>query len=271
MRPTWADVDVGAIERNVARLRAHVAPSAVCAVVKADGYGHGAVTVARAALRGGAAWLAVALVDEGVALREAGIDAPILLLSEPRPGEMADAHAAGLRVSVYTPGGVVAAAAAARRGREAWPVHVKVDTGMHRVGCATDDLAVLVKCIDDEPSLRLEGVWTHCAVADELDEPFTTVQFDRFEAALDAAGVSQRPDVLVHTGNSAVGLAHRRGHRDLVRFGISIYGIPPCSALAGSVELEPALTLRSEVVHVQVVEAGEGVSYGRRWVARQPT
>ena len=85
MRPTWADVDVGAIERNVARLRAHVAPSAVCAVVKADGYGHGAVTVARAALRGGAAWLAVALVDEGIELRDAGIDAPILLLSEPRP------------------------------------------------------------------------------------------------------------------------------------------------------------------------------------------
>lgn len=271
MRPTWADIDVGAIERNVARLCSHVAPSAVCAVVKADGYGHGAVTVARAALRGGAAWLAVALVDEGVALRDAGVDAPILLLSEPRPSEMADAHAADLRVSLYTTGGVVAAAAAAGARREPWPVHVKVDTGMHRVGCTADDLSTLVKSIDDEPSLRLEGVWTHCAVADELDEPFTTVQFERFEAALDAAGVAERADVIVHSGNSAVGLAHPRGRRDLVRFGIALYGIAPSAALADAVELEPALTLRSEVTHVQTVEAGEGVSYGRRWIAKRPT
>jgi alanine racemase len=236
-------------------------------VVKADGYGHGAVAVARAARRAGADVLAVALVEEGVELRDAGIDGPILLLSQPSPATMDDARAADLTLALYTPDGVAAASKVARAGRDPWAVHVKVDTGMHRVGCSPDDLRQMVELVDSEPSLRLEGVWTHCAVADEPAAPFTQTQFDRFEAAIDAAGLGGRPGLVRHAGNSAVGLVHPRGHLDMVRFGIAVYGIAPSAEVASAVALDPVMTLRSAVSHVHTVEPGDGVSYGHRWRA----
>jgi alanine racemase len=150
-------------------------------------------------------------------------------------------------------------------------VHVKVDTGMHRVGCSPRDLKALVEQIAAASSLRLEGVFTHCAVADELDDPFTATQLDRFDEVVAAAGLADRPDLILHTGNSAVGLAHERGHRHMVRFGIAIYGIAPSRAVPLPDACTPALTLRSEVSHVQTVEPGEGVSYGRRWIADAAT
>lgn len=278
MRPTWATIDVRAVERNVERLRTHVAPAKVCAVVKADGYGHGAVAVARAAQRAGADLLAVALVEEGIELRDAGIDGPILLLSQPTADTMDDARAADLTVTVYTPEGVAAAAKAANDAASGaghpgapWEVHLKVDTGMHRVGCAPTALRELVDLVDAESALRATGVWTHCAVADELGNPFTSEQFDRFDEAVDVAGLSGRSGILRHTGNSAVGLAHPRGRFDIVRFGIAVYGILPSTDLAGVVDLEPVLSLRSAVSHVHDVAPGEGVSYGLRWRAEQPT
>jgi alanine racemase len=271
MRPTWADIDVDAITRNVERLRARIGAAALCAVVKADGYGHGAVAAARAAQRGGATWLAVALVEEGIELRDAGIDGPILLLSEPRPTEMREARNAQLRLTLYSSTGVAAAIDASRDGDEPWPVHLKVDTGMHRVGCSPLDVCALVDHIASSPSLRLEGVFTHCAVADELDDPFTATQLDRFDEMLEVAGLAGRPDLVLHAGNSAVGLAHPRGHHHLVRFGIAIYGIAPSSDVPLPDGSEPALTLRTEVSHVQMVAPGEGVSYGRRWIASRPT
>ena len=267
MRPTWADIDIGAVERNVTRLRTHVAPAAVCAVVKADGYGHGAAAVAHAARRAGAELLAVALVEEGVELRDAGIDGPILLLSQPSPASMDDARAADLTLALYTPDGVAAASKVARHGRDRWGVHVKVDTGMHRVGCAPDELRQMVELIDAEPSLRLEGVWTHCAVADEVSDPFTATQLDRFASAIATTGLAARPGLVRHAGNSAVGLAHPPGRLDLVRFGIAVYGIAPSKDLAAAVDLEPVMTLRSAVSHVHTVEPDAGVSYGLRWRA----
>ncbi|HEV8299060.1 MAG TPA: alanine racemase [Acidimicrobiales bacterium] len=271
MRPTWVTIDPDAIARNVERLAEVVAPASVCAVVKADGYGHGAVPVARAAQRGGASWLAVALVEEGVALREAEVDGPILLLSEPRPGEMPEAHAADLRPTLYSPVGIAAAADAAAHGTVPWRVQLKVDTGMHRIGAAPDEAVALAERIASEPMLELEAVWTHCAVADEPEDPFTATQLDRFDATVDALRQAGFGRLLRHAGNSAVGLAHPRGHYDLVRFGIALYGIAPSPQLDGAVALQPALTLRSEVTHVQTVATGEGVSYGRRWRAPAPT
>jgi alanine racemase len=271
MRPTWAEVDLDAISRNVARLVERVSPAALCAVVKADGYGHGAVHTARAAQRGGAAWLAVALVEEGVELRDAGITGPILLLSEPRPAEMAEARAADLRPTLYTPVGIAAAARTAAQGGRRWAVHLKIDTGMHRVGACTDSAPAVAERITVEPSLRLEGVWTHCAVADDPADPFTDEQFERFDEAVATLRSAGHTELLVHAGNSAVGMAHPHGRYQLVRAGIAVYGVAPSPALAGAVPLEPALRLRSEVTHVQLVQPGEGVSYGRRWVASRPT
>jgi alanine racemase len=272
MRPTWALVDLDAITRNVERLAALVAPAALCVVVKADGYGHGAVAVSEAAVRGGASWLAVALVEEGVVLREGGIDAPVLLLSEPRPAEMVSARAADLRPALYTPAGIAAAAAAAEGvGRAPWPVQLKVDTGMRRVGADPGDAVALAARIAAEPALRLEAVFTHCAVADEPEDPFTGAQLDAFDCVVDALRAGGHRDLLVHAANSAVGIAHARGRYDLVRAGIAAYGIAPSAQLRGAVPLCPALTLRSEVTHVRRVEAGEGVSYGRRWRAPRAT
>jgi alanine racemase len=270
MRPTWADVDLDAITRNVRRLRDHIGDAAVCAVVKADAYGHGAVDVARAAQRGGATWLAVALVEEGAALRAAGIEGPVLVLSEPRRAEMDEARAADLRPTLYTHAGIEAAAAAARRAGDApWPVHLKVDTGMHRVGAPPHAACALADAIDAAPMLHLEAAWTHCAVADDPNDEFTATQLDRFDTVVGALTANGRR-LLRHAANSAGGLAHPRGRFDIVRAGIAVYGIAPSAdvPLAG---FEPALTLRSEVTHVQVVEPGEGVSYGRRWRASEPT
>lgn len=266
MRPTEAVIDLAALSRNVSRLVEVVAPAKICAVVKADAYGHGLIPGARAALAAGASWLAVALVEEGVRLREAGIGGPILTLSEPRPEEMIEVVAAGLVPSVYTGTGVAGAAAAASAAGVVLPVHICVDTGMRRVGADPDDVVRLARAIGDKPSLRLEGIWTHCAVADEPDNDFTATQFDRFEAVVADVRSEGYDDLLVHAGNSAVAIAHPRGHYDMVRCGIACYGLAPSVALDGMIELEPCLALSTRVRYVKTVAAGEGISYGLRYV-----
>ena len=264
MRPAWAEVDLGAVRHNATVLGRVAAPAALCAVVKADGYGHGAVAVARAALEAGATWLGVALADEGAELRAAGIDAPILVLAEPSPPEMATVVHHGLRPAVYTETGIDALADAAT-SRDPVPVHLKVDTGMHRVGAALDDVASLAKRVASHRSLELEALWTHCAVADEPDNPLNAVQRERFEvavAALDDAGL--RPPML-HMANSAAALAHPDMRYDLVRCGIALYGIAPSFELAATGvtdELRPVMALKAQVSHVKVVPRGDGVSYG---------
>lgn len=270
-RPTWAEVDPGAVAANVRALRAVVAPSTVCAVVKADGYGHGAVAVARGALAGGASWLAVALVEEAVPLRRAGLDAPILVLSEPRAHEMDDAVTLDLRVALYTAAGVDAAARAAARAGRTLRAHLKVDTGMHRVGADPFDAVVIADRIADAGPLELEGVMTHFAVADEPDNPFTAEQLARFGAVRHALATAGHRVPVVHAANSAGALAHPAARLDMVRCGIAIYGLLPSVALDGVLARESALRLRSEVTHVQRVRAGEGVSYGLRWRAPRPT
>jgi alanine racemase len=258
-RPVAAVVDLDAVAANVAALAEAVRPAAVCAVVKADGYGHGAVPVARAALAAGARWLAVALPSEGAVLRAAGIDAPVLLLSEPGPDEWDDLVAARLTPTLYTQRGVEETAkAVARAGTPPMPVHVKVDTGMHRVGVAPEHVCALADRIDAREELELEGLWTHCAVADEPGHPFTATQLDRFADVLAAVG---RPP-LVHAANSAAALDHPRARFDLVRCGITVYGLDPSAEVAGRVPLRPAMSLVAEVSAVRVVAAGEGVSYG---------
>ena len=269
MRPVWAEVDLGAISTNVATLRAHAAPAALCAVVKADGYGHGAVAVARAALTGGADVLAVALVAEGVELRDAGIDAVVLVLSQASADEIDTLVAADLDATVYTASGVDGLVAAARRaGRSAGRpvrVHLKVDTGMHRVGVQPDVALALAQLVVDEPALDLRSVFTHCAVADEPDNPFTATQLDRFDAVLaelEAAGI-QVP--CTHAANTAAAIDHPDARLDLVRCGIGIYGLAPSPALVDHVALAPAMSLHAQVSHVKRVGAGEGISYGLRY------
>ncbi len=269
MRPVWAEVDLGAISANVATLRALAAPAAMCAVVKADGYGHGAVPAARAALAGGADVLAVALVAEGVELREAGIDAVVMVLSQASADEIDTLVEADLDATVYTSSGVRGLADAARRaGRTAARpvrVHLKVDTGMHRVGVQPAEALALARAVVDEPSLELRSVFTHCAVADEPANPFTTRQLARFDAVLAELADAGVDVPCAHAANTAAAIDHPDARRDLVRCGIGIYGLDPAPVLAGRVPLVPAMSLHARVSHVKRVAAGEGVSYGLRY------
>ena len=299
MRPSLIRVRPAAIEANAARLAALVPGAALCAVVKAGGYGHGAVTAAAAARAGGASWLAVATAAEAAELAAAiGGDPPVLVLSELDPDDAAQAAAElpdQVRFTVATPAGVEALTA--RRGpansspeaevptarldskvRQPRRVHLKIDTGMHRMGADPGDLAPVADALAQAAAagaVRLEGVWTHLAVADDPADGFTAVQLTRFETALaeldrlgalDAVG----GPVLTHAANSAGLLAHPRSHREMVRAGIALYGVAPAPALAGRVRLEPALDLVSRVTAVRSVAPGESVSYGRSWYAAEP-
>lgn len=272
-RSVWAEVDLDAIRANVRELVAVAHPAQVMAVVKADGYGHGAVPVSQAAIEAGAAWLGVALVEEGVELRRAGIDAPIMVLSEPPPESAPAVVEHGLTPVVYTSTGIEALAKAvvgsARPG--ALGVHLKIDTGMHRVGCTASESGPLVESIGSREELRLEGVMTHLAVADEPDNPYTDEQLDRFASILDALpGAGGAPEV-VHAANSAGLLAHGdRARFDLVRTGIAVYGVAPAPELADRMPLRPALVLKARVAHVKSLDAGERLSYGLRYRMDRP-
>ena len=265
MPRAWAEVSLESIMQNVEALRAAADPAAVCAVVKADGYGHGAAPVARAALEAGAEWLAVAQVPEATELRDAGIEAPILLLSEPRRSEVQEALATRARITVYTREMVEHLAHDAARDRlPPVPVHLKVDTGMRRVGAEPEEAVALATLIEAQPALRLESVWTHCAVADEPDNPFTATQLARYDAVLAEVAAAGIEVPLRHAANSAATITHPDSRYDLVRCGIAIYGIPPSPALEGRIALSPAVRLATEVSYVKPVAAGEGVSYGHR-------
>jgi len=264
-RWAWVDVDLDAIRHNVEHLRANVSPSALWAVVKGGGYGHGAVEVAHAALEAGAQGLCVALVQEGVELRDAGIDAPILVLSEQPIDAVDDIVRCRLMATVYTTPFIDALAAAALdRGVDGVPVHLEIDTGMQRVGVQANGAPEVVEKIEGcSPALRLVGVYTHLAMADQPDDEFTVVQLSRFDDEL--AALSLAPGVLVHAANSAGAMAHPGARRSFVRAGIAIYGISPghgVDSLCG--DLRPALSLKARVSYVKPVAAGSGISYGQR-------
>ena len=269
-RPVWADVDLGAIAANVRALRAAVQPATVLAVVKADGYGHGAVPVGRAALAAGASSLGVALVEEGVELRDAGIDAMVLVLSEPVPEAAETVVQHRLTPVVYTAGGIVALAKAVAASGDARPldVHLKIDTGMHRVGCRPEDALELARLVRAHPELRLAGTLTHFAVADEPENEYTATQQQRFDAALGELRANGIDPGVVHACNTAGALAFPAARYDMVRAGIGIYGIAPAPALEGRVALRPALSVKARVSYVKDVAARERVSYGLRYETR---
>ncbi len=263
MRPTWIEVDLDAVSANVASIAAAVAPAAMCAVVKADGYGHGDVPVAEAAVASGAGWLAVALLEEGVRLREAGIGAPILLLSEPDVGDVGELDAWRLTPTAYTAPFVAALASTALDRGVTHDVHLKVDTGMHRVGADPMDVPGLADAVAAAPALRLAAVWTHFAVAEE-DPEFTGVQIRRLEETLATLAAAGHRPRLVHAANTAGALGRDDARYDLVRCGLGIYGMRPDPAIAPDLELRPAMRVVSHVTMVRRLEAGERPSYGRR-------
>ena len=262
-RWAWAEVHTGLISHNVAIVAQRTAPVQVWAVVKANGYGHGAVPVAQAALAGGATGLCVAIVDEGVALRRAGITAPILLLSE-QPPELSDLIVGyQLTPTVTTTRGAAVLAASAAAADQTITVHIKVDTGMHRVGVAPNEVVSLASFISSYESLTIEGVYTHFAAADDPSHPVNASQLSAFNAVLDGLSSRGINPPLVHAANSAAALANEPSRFTMVRLGIAMYGLRPGPGVAElCAGLIPAMSLKARVSAVRWVEAGEAVSYG---------
>ena len=270
LRPAWIEVDLDAIADNVRRFAAAVAPARLMAVVKADGYGHGAVPVARAAAAAGASWLGVAMVEEAIALRRAGVSLPVLVLSEPHPAAADACVEHRVAVTLCTEAGIRVFGRAARAAGRPLAAHLKVDTGMHRQGCLPEDLPRLVKLAQAEPGLDVEGLWSHLAVADEPEKSATTDrQVEAFTEALAVAEEAGLAPRWRHLANSAGATLREDARFDLVRAGIELYGLAPAPALTAAVRgwLRPALALRAAVTAVRTLEAGERVSYGHRWTA----
>jgi alanine racemase len=260
-----ARVNLAAIERNVARLRRATGPGvALCAVVKADGYGHGAAPAARAALSGGATWLAVATAREAAELRAAGVEGRLLVLGALTADELAVALGARADVVAWREEFVAAIDRPAR-------VHVKLDTGMGRLG--TRDAAEATRVADavaGAPGLELAGAMTHFATADEPGDDFMPEQLARFVAW--ARPLRQRhPGILLHAANSAATLRDPATHFDVVRAGVAIYGLDPFQRDPAEQDLEPALELCSYVAEAKAIARGESAGYGRRFVAEAPT
>jgi alanine racemase len=272
-RPVELVVDLSATIDNVRAIKAWIGPNCdVMAVVKANGYGLGAVEIAGAALAGGAKWLAVACVDEGVELRRAGFDCPVLVLGYVQPAEARSVVAHGLATIVHRAEGALALEEAAkslgaRQGSVA--VHIKVDTGLGRFGCLPDEFLLLADRVRSLPHLHLQGLMTHFADADNADLRFAHEQLARFEEVRRQASAHGLQFDVVHASNSAATLALPEAHFDLVRTGILLSGHLPARHLGGKIELRQAVTLRARLARVYKASAGDSVGYGRTWVARR--
>ena len=257
MRPSWVEIDLGAIRHNVRSIAEAVSPAAIAAVVKADAYGHGDVPVAEAALEAGATWLAVATVAEGIRLREADLGAPILLLSEPLASDLEEAHRYQLTPTGYT-GDFLPALRKIGEGPIA--PHVKLDTGMHRVGA--DHAAALEIARSLNEKSQLGGLWTHFPDA-EGNAEFTKQQIDQLARLVEAMRGEGIDPGIVHAANSAGALLYPESRWDMVRIGLAMYGCYPSPECRDVVELRPAMRVVSRVAHVQQLHAGSRPSYGR--------
>ncbi len=269
-------VDLAAVRHNVRVLR-EVAGVPLIAVVKADGYGHGLVPVARAAREAGAEWLATATPEEALALRAAGDDGPLLCWLSAPGDDLAPAVAAGIDVSAYDAARLdELAGAVARVGADAPParVHLKVDTGLSRGGAAEADWDALfarARAGEVDGSWRVVGVWSHFACADEPDHPANDAQQAGFERALAAAAAAGLRPGLRHLANSAATLTRPAARYDAVRCGLAVYGLDPAPGTPHGTDLRPAMTARARIALLKQVHPGDGVSYGHTWVADHPT
>ena len=262
-RWAWVDIDLEAIRQNAKNIRRHVGPHVIImAVVKDDGYGHGAVEVARAALSSGAKYLGVSTVREGIELRTAGIDAPILVLTESPIETIPLVLHYDLISTVYTTEFALALGETADALKMSAAYHLKVDTGMNRVGVHYSDAGDFLRTIDFHRGLDLQGVFTHFATAESPDTFGLRTQMDRFNQALDTIRYMGIDPGIVHAANSAALIRFRETHFDMVRLGIALYGLHPGDTTREIIRLKPAMSVHARVNCVKPVAVGEGVSYG---------
>ena len=268
LRPAWTEIDLGRLRRNVQLIRRDL-PERVrlLAVVKDEAYGHGALDVARVAVEEGAWGFGLSTLEEAMALRDAGITAPLLLLGERQEAELSWCVAHNLTVCVNEAHTVRALAKVAASFGKPVPVHLKVHTGMSRYGIRWDEALPLIELICSEKSLQLEGVMTHFSQSDETDKTFANLQFSRFNDVLRdlaARGISVK---LRHTCNSGGFLDLPHAHLDLVRVGILMYGVFPSSVCRRIPGIEPVMSVKARIAAIQHLKPGELVGYGMRYTA----
>jgi alanine racemase len=271
MERASARIDHDAVRANCARLKADLGESELCAVVKADGYGHGADACASAALAGGATRLAVATAGEAGQIGRRFQHVPLLTMGALTAEEVDAVISAGSELVLWREDSRRLVADRSRAHGHRARVHVKYDTGMGRLGNRdADEVLELVRACAADPDLELAGIWTHFATADELDSDFFDEQLARFEEVAAAVKV-EHPQVLVHAANSAAVLRDRRSHFDMARCGVAIYGLDPFGRDPSEQGLRPALTLVSHVADVKRFPAGTSAGYGRKWTAPADT
>ena len=269
-RPTWLRIDLDVIAHNTWRLR-EIAGVPLMAVVKADAYGHGASRVARVALAHGAEWLAVATLGEACLLRDAEVHAPLLALGYTTPWQAREAALLDVACTVFDLETAYALSNAGCELSREIAVHVKVDTGMGRLGLPPAETPAFLTQLAELPYLRVEGVYTHLATADSPDETFARLQLARFERALAEVTAQGLRPPLVHAANSAACLRFPTARYDLVRPGIALYGLPPSDDTPLPSDFQPALSWHTEIAQVRTVAAGTPVSYGGHFVTRRPS
>jgi alanine racemase len=277
LRPAWVDVDLAALEHNLARLRERLAGSGarIMAVVKADAYGHGAVGVSRALEAAGIDWLGVALLEEGAEIRRAGVEAPILVLGTARPAKIALYARYRLIPTISSLAELALWREWTAGQSEAQPIHLKVDTGMGRLGVAVEEVPEVLAALRAQPGLRLAGLLSHFGDADDLASPRNAAQEARFAAVLALLSPEERARTLIHMANSAAALHDPGSRHGLVRLGIALYGLDPAERPDRPLppeertDLQPVMSVKARVVQLREVPAGTPVSYGGRTVMRR--
>jgi alanine racemase len=264
LRPAWVQVDIEALEHNLALLRARVHPAGVLAVVKADAYGHGARIVGRSLEAAGVDWLGVALVEEGIELRRGGVRTPILILGVNRPGQRALFETYQLTPTISSLDHLSHWLQWTEAGGPGISVHLKMDVGMHRLGLAPDELPRALQAIRENSRLELGGLLSHLAEADDLESARTLEQERRFATLVDHLSDSERETVHLHLANSAAALHHPATRHTFVRSGLALFGLDPAGRESG---LRAVMSVTSRIVQERVVPAGARPGYGATWTA----
>lgn len=269
----WVEINLDAVGHNVRQFRQLLKPTTdLMAVVKADAYGHGAVAVARTAIQAGATWLGVATVPEGIELRQAGLQVPILVMGALHHGEEVRALARWqLQPTLVTPKQALVFADALSDACLPLPVHIKLDTGMSRLGFDWQRALEFVEFVDGLPALQVTHLYSHFATADEADQTEMRRQHERFEHAIARLKTHHRLPARLHLANTAATLTDAPNLQyDMVRVGLGLYGLSPAPHLQAVLDLQPALEVKARITHIKKIPAGAGVSYGHRFIAPQP-
>jgi alanine racemase len=262
-RDTWVEVDLGAIQHNVKSFKEHIHNECkLMAVVKADGYGHGAIEVAKAAIGAGADYLAVAILDEAISLREANIKAPILILGYTSPNAVKTAIQHDITLTVFTQDVLDQVIQTTEELKKNTHIHIKIDSGMNRIGIKNKEEALKLIHSNTSSFVTVEGIFTHFAQADDPDSSFTEKQFSHFQAIVDYLEQHDVHIPIKHCCNSAATIAYPEKHLDMVRVGVSLYGLYPSEHLRDKISLRQAMSFKTKPVLVKMVNAGESISYG---------